>query len=92
MILFLSAANRPKTKELLKLLLLFFFICLISTLKEISVIKFSLTKNQTGDFGFPSHVLYQLSYSNIVTILMENELLLIRISKAMPQTSRQSWF
>ena len=53
--------------------------------------KFYLIRNQSSVLWHPSRALYQLSYSNTVTLTLESFLFNFRISKTMPQTSRQSW-
>ena len=73
-------------------MLLFFFICLISSLKEIEVKKYSLTKNRTGVIWHPSQGLYQLSYCNIVTRKVINLTLKFQKPRRRPRPSPGSSF
>ena len=89
--------QRPS--ELPKLLLLFFSIYLISSLKVIKVKKVSQFGTWTSVLQHTSGVLYQLSYGDIKTLWVDNYLLkdmvnncmnsIYIISKTMPQTSPQ---
>ena len=70
-------------------MLLFFSICLISSLKEMKWKKSSSPGFEPG--WHPSQVLYQLCYRSTFKIEIKNYLFNLTISKTMQQTAHQSW-